>query len=150
MGGIEGSRGTTLDLLLIEDNPSHAALVRRALQRCDQDVRVEHVGTGAAARTHLLDPRGWFDLVLLDLKLPDCSGHDVLREVKTDPARRGMPVVVLTTSDAHRDWLRAAQANANSYLVKPSGYRELVRLLQTTLDYWAHCHHRPRTEERDP
>ena len=83
------------------------------------------------------------DLVLLDLNLPGIDGGEVLSRVKSDPALRTVPVVVLTTSRRDEDVLQSYQAGANTYIQKPTEYaryRELVDLLRR---YWQDTALRP-------
>jgi chemotaxis family two-component system response regulator Rcp1 len=76
------------------------------------------------------------DLILLDLNLPRKSGHQVLADIKADPALRHIPVVVLTTSSAERDISRAYELHANCYMTKPmdiDGFAEVLRHIE---DFW--------------
>ncbi len=129
-------------ILHVEDDDVHAGLVRRIL--ADAPVRVEliRLADGADAIRYLRGTgagpdRPWPDLILLDLKLPKISGHEVLRALKRDDRLRQIPVVVLTCSDSEDDRRRAYAAYANSYLVKPLKFTELERLLRDLNDYWA-------------
>lgn len=76
------------------------------------------------------------DLVLLDLKMPGVDGFEVLRQAKSAPATKRIPVIVLSSSTEDRDRARAYDLGANSYLVKPisiDGFLETIRLVR---DYW--------------
>jgi len=76
------------------------------------------------------------DLVLLDLNLPDMSGHEVLRTIKAMPGIRRIPVIVLTSSSDEGDRALSYDHGANSYLVKPVGFREFVHVVRQISAYW--------------
>jgi len=75
-------------------------------------------------------------LILLDLNMPRKDGRTVLKELKTDPALRQIPVVVLTTSKADEDIYKSYDLGVNSYIVKPVTFEALVDILQTLEKYW--------------
>ena len=72
----------------------------------------------------------------LDLNMPRKSGHEALKEIRDDPALKGMPVVVLTTSDADEDVVKTYDLGVNSFIKKPVTYEELVNVIQATTEYW--------------
>src|SRR5256885_16716444 len=107
---------TPINILLVEDDPSDVELTRRALQRAKLQNRVWMVGDGVEALAflrregpHRGAPRP--DLVLLDLKLPNLDGRDVLMRIREEPRWQRLPVVVFTASDAGHAQL-AARASA--------------------------------------
>ncbi len=75
-------------------------------------------------------------LILLDLNMPRRDGRSVLKEIKSDPDLRTIPVVVLTTSKADEDVLGSYDLGVNSYIVKPVTFEALVDILQTLEKYW--------------
>jgi CheY-like chemotaxis protein len=75
-------------------------------------------------------------LILLDLNMPRKDGRTVLKEIKSDPALRQIPVVVLTTSKADEDIYKSYDLGVNSYIVKPVTFEALVDILQTLEKYW--------------
>jgi CheY-like chemotaxis protein len=75
-------------------------------------------------------------LILLDLNMPRKDGRTVLKEIKSDPVLRTIPVVVLTTSRADEDVYRSYDLGVNSYIVKPVTFDALVDILQTLEKYW--------------
>jgi CheY-like chemotaxis protein len=102
---------------------------------------VTHVEDGEAALAYLRqrEPRGAPGrphLILLDLRLPRIDGLEVLREIKASPDLREIPCVVLTTSQAEGDMVKAYRLHANSYLVKPGTYTHFVELIANAERYW--------------
>ena len=75
-------------------------------------------------------------LILLDLNMPRKDGRTVLKEIKSDPELRQIPVVILTTSKADEDIYKSYDLGVNSYIVKPVTFEALVDILQTLEKYW--------------
>ena len=75
-------------------------------------------------------------LILLDLNMPRKDGRQVLREIKSDPRLRSIPVVVLTTSKTEEDVLRAYELGANSYITKPVTFEGLVDIVRGLGTFW--------------
>jgi CheY-like chemotaxis protein len=75
-------------------------------------------------------------LILLDLNMPKKDGREVLRELKSDPHLRQIPVLVLTTSRAEEDIERSYYLGANSYITKPVTFSSLLEVMQTLSKYW--------------
>lgn len=91
------------------------------------------------------------DLILLDLNMPLKDGREVLREIKSDPSLRGIPTIVMTTSADDDDLRYCYDTGANSYIIKPSSYSELLDVVSSLTNYWtktvslptrAECHAR--------
>lgn len=116
-------------VLLVEDDLDHAELVRRVIGAQPQPVELEVVADGESALERL-DAAERPDLVLLDLRLPRASGLRVLEELKSRPGLAGVPCVVLTTSDAERDRVRARELRADDYLVKPGDPESFARIVR--------------------
>jgi CheY-like chemotaxis protein len=127
--------------LLVEDDDSHAELVRRNLAKERVENSLDRVVDGEQAMRYLrqeapFEQAARPDVILLDLKLPKVDGHEVLRTIKSDPDLRPIPVVVLTTSDAEADREQAYALNANSYLVKPIDFEQFRRIVKDLSLYW--------------
>jgi CheY-like chemotaxis protein len=75
-------------------------------------------------------------LILLDLNMPRKDGREALREIKSDPALRSIPVVVLTTSKAEEDIYRTYDLGVNSFITKPVLFESLVEVMKTLGKYW--------------
>jgi CheY-like chemotaxis protein len=136
-------QGAPLNILLVEDNPAHAELVKRNFQRHRLANILHHVSDGEAALDFLFQ-RGAYrqqsptpvNLMLLDLRLPKIDGLEVLRQVKLSSQLKSLPIVVLTTSNAEKDVAKAYAYHANSYVVKPMDYEKFSRLMDELGYYW--------------
>lgn len=82
---------------------------------------------------------------MLDLKLPKMDGHEVLAKIKTDEKLLLIPVIVLTTSDAEVDRVRAYRLHANSYLVKPLDAEQFNKMVQDMSLYWGIWNRSPQS-----
>jgi CheY-like chemotaxis protein len=143
--------GRPMTILLVEDNPDHAELVKRNLEEFQVANHIHHVEDGEAALDYVYR-RGTYsdhkkfprpDLMLLDLRLPRIDGLEVLKQIKRDLTLQAIPVVVLTTSDAEKDLAQAYEYHANSYLTKPVNFDNFSRLLRDLGYYWLAWNKRP-------
>lgn len=130
-----------MNLLLIEDNPADMRLLHEALlEYAGQPVQLHWAPSGELGLVHLRQLQAAAlplpDLVLLDLNLPGLHGHEVLAEIKSDPALRHIPVLVLTSSAAPQDVRSAYDAHANAYLVKPEDFGRFVELVGSIRSHW--------------
>jgi chemotaxis family two-component system response regulator Rcp1 len=115
-----------VDILLVEDDPADVRMTQEALKWAGFDYRLHVVTDGVEAIEYLYRtqrradaPRP--DVVLIDLNLPKANGHEVLLEIKSNDELRDIPVVVLTSSQAHRDRQLSYQADADWFVTKPTG-----------------------------
>ena len=131
-------------VLLVEDNPDHAELVKRALDDYLSTIRLCHVEDGAEALRYLHGDGRFADpvrhpyprLILLDIRLPKVDGLEVLRAIKSDQTLRHIPVVMLTTSTSSGDMDKAYRNHANSYLQKPVDFDQFHEMMETVARYW--------------
>lgn len=137
-----------MTLLLVEDNPAEARLTHEALRETGlkHDLRV--VTDGQMASDYLHRVNGYSDapvpcMILLDLNLPKKHGSEVLKEIKSDPKLSGIPVIILTNSQAPEDINEAYRLCANSYLTKPVDLDELFAKIRALVDFWFHNAHLP-------
>jgi two-component system, chemotaxis family, response regulator Rcp1 len=130
-----------IEILLVEDNPGDVGLTREALSAAKVRNRL-HVAEDGAEAVDFLFKRGRHadaprpDIILLDLNLPKKDGREVLSEIKSDPSLAGIPIVILTTSQADEDILRAYQLHANCYITKPVDFSQFLRIVEAIDDFW--------------
>lgn len=130
-----------IEILMVEDNPGDVRLTREAMKEGKVNNRLSVVGDGVQA-LEFLRRQGRFadaprpDLILLDLNLPRKDGREVLAELKADPEFKRIPVVVLTTSQAEQDVLRAYDLHANCYITKPVDFNQFMQVVQQIDDFW--------------
>lgn len=130
------------DILLIEDEPADANLVRAALKQNKVFCNLHHVNDGVEALAFLHREGGAYhtaprpDLILLDLNMPRMNGRELLSAVKSDEALVSIPIVVLTTSDAERDVLASYQLGAASYITKPVDMEQFIDAIRQIDSYW--------------
>ncbi len=138
------NKSDDVEILLVEDNPDDTELTLRALRKNNLANRVVQVKDGAAALDFVF-ARGEFGgrdianapkVVILDLKLPKVDGLEVLKEMKSDPRTRAIPVVILTSSTQEKDLLESYQLGANSYIVKPVDFDKFVAAVAEIGLYW--------------
>jgi CheY-like chemotaxis protein len=126
-------------ILLAEDLPADAALVRAALHEGRFYCTLDVVEDGEQALAYLKGERPGArrpDLVLLDLNLPRMNGREVLAAMKADDDLRLIPVVVLTTSDVERDVEQSYSLGAVGFVTKPLDVNDFFRAVHAIEDYW--------------
>jgi CheY-like chemotaxis protein len=129
-------------ILLAEDDPKDAELTRRALAESKAgDIVIAQDGAEALVCLRKTDGDDGFSnrpcVVLLDLKMPKIDGLEVLRQIKTDPRLRTIPVVMLTSSRQERDVSQSYDLGANAYVVKPVSFAEFRAALREVGSFWA-------------
>lgn len=127
-----------LNILLVEDDEINVMNVRRAFERAHVSNPLYVAGNGIEALA-LLRSNGLPSerrLILLDLNMPRMNGIEFLRIVRSDPALRTLPVVVLTTSNDEKDKIDAFDLNVAGYLLKPVTFTNFVELMSTLNKYW--------------
>ncbi len=128
-------------ILLVEDDHNDVLLIKRAFQKVKIANPIIVVNDGEEAISYLAGREPYVEralpmLVLLDLKLPRKSGHEVLEWLRQQQTLKRLPVVVLTASSESSDINRAYDLGANSYLVKPVTFDALVEMVKTLNLYW--------------
>ncbi len=132
---------STLNLLLVEDNPGDAELARVALESSKLRHELHWKVDGASAWKYVLEAatspgETLPNVILLDLNLPGMHGLELLRQLKQDERFRRIPVVVLSSSQAEQDILQAYDAHANCYIAKPIDVREFCKVIQKVQEFW--------------
>jgi two-component system response regulator len=130
-----------IEVLLVEDNPGDVELTKIALEDSKISVNLNVVEDGVEAIAFLRREGKYAnimhpDIVLLDLNLPKKDRREVLAEIKADEKLRRIPVVVLTTSQAEEDVLRAYNLSANCYINKPVDFDQFVKIVQSIESFW--------------
>ena len=133
----------SIPILLVEDDRNDVLLIKRAFRKASITPQMSVVADGDEAIAYLSQTEPYRSeqfsfpaLVLLDLKLPRRSGLEVLAWIKQQPELKHLLVVVLTSSEENSDLVRAYDLGANSYLVKPVYFKELVSLIELIDAYW--------------
>jgi len=131
-------------ILLAEDEEDYVLVIKRAFTASNFPNPLYVVPDGQEALAYLKGQGRYAnrveyplpDLLIVDLKLPRYSGFEILRWVRKQPELSGLRVLVLTSSDAIRDVNEAYQLGANSFLVKPYDFGDLVHLSKLIQDFW--------------
>jgi CheY-like chemotaxis protein len=130
-----------IEVLLVEDNAGDIRLTLEAFKDAELPIRLSVARDGEEALAFLRQegqyaraPRP--NLVLLDLNMPKKDGREVLRDVKTDPEFKMIPVIVLTTSAAETDIAKSYDLHANCYIQKPAAYDEFLELIRRLETIW--------------
>lgn len=143
-----------MNILLVEDNIDHAELVIRSFQEHRVANRIHHVSNGEEALEYLFRQGAYADpdkslrphVILLDLRLPRIDGLKILETVRSSPAIKNIPIVVLTSSQAEQDVARAYSGHVNSYLVKPVDFNSFTQMMEDLGFYWLAWNHYPLSD----
>jgi len=141
-----------VDILIVEDNPNDAELTIRALKKYNlaNDLFVAEDGQMAL---DFLFCKGQFasrnqskplKVIFLDLKLPKISGLDVLKEIKSNPQTKKLPIVIITSSKEDPDIKAAYDYGANSYVVKPVDFNDFIEAIKKTGLFWLLVNEAPK------
>jgi CheY-like chemotaxis protein len=143
-------------ILLVEDNSRDLELTLAALAKCQLANDIVVARDGAEALDYLYSrgvwerrPPGDPAVVLLDLKLPKIDGLEVLKRIKTDSARRQIPVVMLTSSREERDLVRSYELGVNAFVVKPVDFTAFFEAIQDLGMFWAILNEPPPRGRRE-
>lgn len=127
-----------IEILLVEDNQDDAELTIRALKKYNLANNLLHLQDGEEALNFLFSsnintiPK----IILLDIKMPKVDGIEVLRKIKSDPYRKIIPVVVLTSSKEERDIIESYKLGVNAYIVKPVEFDKFVKAVSEIGFFW--------------
>jgi CheY-like chemotaxis protein len=138
-----------MNILLVDDDADCRHLMKDAIAETGVACRVFEATNGRAA-LDFVHGVGAFahaprpELIYLDLELPELSGQEVLRAVKSDPQTRDIAVVMMTGVHDEGQMALAARNGANSFTVKPADAAQFVPLLVASTNYWLRIHQYPR------
>ena len=133
-----------VEILMADDDPDDRMLAERALHEYRLKNGIRFVEDGEELMDYLYR-RGKYSapgaaptpgLILLDLNMPRKDGREALAEIKRDPVLHKIPVVILTTSKAEEDIVRAYDLGVNSYITKPVSFQGLAEVMKTLSIYW--------------
>jgi CheY-like chemotaxis protein len=134
----------SLSILLVEDDANDVLLVQRAFQRTRGGVPILVTPNGVEAIKYLggeppYNDRATHpfpDIILLDLNMPKMGGLELLSWIRSQPNMKRLPVIVLTSSVQEADAMKAYEAGANSFVVKPNDFNQLVEAIRSLGDFW--------------
>jgi two-component system, response regulator len=134
---INSMENRIVDILLVEDNEDDAGLTIRALKKHKLANDLLHLKDGAEAIEFLFsgnnnNPK----LILLDIKMPKVNGIEVLQKLKSDPEKKAIPVVVLTSSKEERDIIESYRLGVNAYIVKPVNFEKFLDAVAEIGHFW--------------
>jgi two-component system response regulator len=139
-----------VEILLVEDSSADAEMTLRTLKRRGIANDIEWVRDGVEALEFLRCEGQWAErrnghprLVLLDLKMPRLDGLEVLRELKSDPRTRHIPVVMMTSSREEGDLISSYALGVNSYIVKPVDFDQFAETVAQVGMYWVLANQTP-------
>lgn len=137
----DGVRLRPIEILMVEDSPTDVLITQEALEQAKVRNHLHVVEDGVEAMAFLRKegqytqvPRP--DLILLDLNLPRKDGREVLAEIKADASLKTIPVVILTTSKAEEDVLKAYGLHANCYITKPVDFTRFIEVVRAIEHFW--------------
>lgn len=148
------SKAPAVEILLVEDNPNDVELALHALKKNKLVNRIQVVRDGEEALDYIFCKGVYADrdinaipkLILLDLKLPKVDGLEVLKQIKSNPITKSIPVVVLTTSREERDVMETYRLGVNSYILKPVDFDQFVDSVRQIGFYWMLLNQYPKLE----
>ena len=144
-------------ILLVDDSPQDVEMTLEALAEDHRENEVVALHDGAEALDYLFRrgefahrPEGHPAIILLDLKMPKVDGMEVLRQLKSDPQLRFIPVIVMTSSREEQDVNGCYQLGANAYVVKPAKFQKFVETVRHLVAFWLQTNEAPPVGSRKP
>lgn len=133
-----------ITVLMADDDADDRMLARDAWEENRPATELQFVEDGEQLLDYLRNRGRYGDrgaaplpsIILLDLNMPKKDGREALREIKSDPLLKRIPVIVLTTSRAEEDVVNSYDLGVNSFIVKPSKFESLVELMRCLAEYW--------------
>lgn len=137
-----------ITILLVDDDEDCRSLIRDAISECKVSNEIHEAKNGREALDflhrrgqHAAAPRP--GLIYLDIEMPGLDGQSVLRDIKSDPELRDIPVVMMTGVAEEQQMAEAARNGANSYTLKPASAEQFLRTVLASTTYWLTIHQYP-------
>lgn len=132
---------TIIEVLYIEDNPGDALLMKEIFRTSLFPVHLSLARNGERALQMLREATDFSgkprpDIILLDLTLPDLTGHEVLTAIRKEEAWKEMPVLVMSSTQSGQDLLSCYEDQANFYIVKPMDMKHFVAMMNYIESFW--------------
>ena len=133
-----------VEILLVEDNKNDATLAIRALKKVNLCNNLIHVKDGVEALEFLFGTGQYSErqtkknpkVILLDIKMPKMDGIEVLRQIRSNPATKAIPVVIMTSSKEENDIIQSYELGVNSFVVKPVDFNSFSKAVSELGLYW--------------
>jgi CheY-like chemotaxis protein len=140
--------GRQISILLVDDDADCRMLIREAISECKVANRVFEVCSGEEALQFLRKSGPFADaprpgLIYMDIEMPGAGGLETLRIIRSDPALRDIPVVMMTGVCGEAEMRQAAEHGANSYTLKPMNAEHFLQTVLASTHYWLTVHQRP-------
>lgn len=137
-----------ITILLVDDDDDCRSLIRDAIAECKVSNEVHETRNGREALDFLQRKGAFADaprpgLIYLDIEMPGLDGQSVLKEIKSNPALRDIPVVMMTGVSDEKQMAEAARNGANSYTLKPASADQFLRTVLASTAYWLKIHQYP-------
>ncbi len=138
-----------ITILLVDDDPDCRMLIRDAIAECRMSNQVFEVANGAEALDFLY-ARGKHagatrpGLIFLDIEMPGMDGQSTLKQIRSDPRFREIPIVMMTGVCDEQQMQLAAANGANSYTIKPANAEQFLRTVLASTNYWLNIHQYPK------
>jgi len=134
-------KSVSIEILLVEDNPGDVRLTQEGLAESRITNNLHTVADGVEALAYLKRQAPYVDasrpdLIMMDLNLPRMDGRELLAKIKSDDDFRRIPVVVLTTSEAEDDVIKAYDLHANCYITKPVDLEKFITVVNSIENFW--------------
>jgi CheY-like chemotaxis protein len=123
-------------IIITDDDDDDRLLFKSVFDSNWRDCEIAFAGDGVELLDHLKNTHQLPSLIFLDLNMPRMDGFSTLTELRSNPAFRSIPVIIITTSSLPEHITRCYQLGANSYLTKPPGYQQLTNLISQIRAFW--------------
>ena len=145
-----------VEVLLVEDNMHDAEMTIRSLKKVNLANNLVHVKDGEEALDFIFAKGKFADreavhfpkVILLDIKMPKVDGIEVLKQLKSHPSSKTIPVVIMTSSREEQDIINSYQLGVNSYVVKPVDFEGFARAVSQLGLYWLLTNQPPLPEHK--